>query len=377
MGLRAARYKSSVARLSNFVVYVKISAGHKYSNIFAHLLMWCLLGTFLLLWQPLTWRIHIPAEFWYKQALLLLFLVALFYTNTEVLIPRLLQQSKIPLFIVINFALAVLISFLVEQIETRLQLRDIMNRAFRAAREGGVMKREEVVDYFSLLFTLIIFGVSTITATVQSWQNNRLAREELEKQKLESELSFLKAQINPHFFFNTLNNIYALTQINHEKAGAAIHKLSRMMRYVLYDTLQDKVMLRQEIAFLEDYVELMKLRLTEKVDLKLHIDEEITDVPVAPMLFLPIVENAFKHGTSATEPSSIEISVTQPPGGVHLMVSNTLFADKNRSLEESNGIGLTNTSRRLDILYPGCYQLQVSENSKEKKFTVSLNLQVN
>lgn len=350
---------------------------HNYGNLFAHVLMWCLLGTFLLLWQPLTWRIEIPAEFWYKQALLFLLLLSVFYTNTKVLIPRLLNANRITWFIVVNLALAFIVSFLIEQVGISLHLRDLMNRAFRAARAGGVMKREEVIDYFALLVTLIVLGVSTITATVQNWQNNLRAREELEKQKLESELSFLKAQINPHFFFNTLNNIYALTQINHEKAGAAVHKLSRMMRYVLYDTLQDKVMLRQEIAFLEDYVELMKLRLTDKVDLETDITPTVSEVPIAPMLFLPFVENAFKHGHSATEHSSIRIEVKQPPGEIHLRVTNTLFTDKKHTLDESNGIGLTNTRRRLDILYPDRYDLQVDENIPGKTFSVYLKLKLN
>lgn len=349
---------------------------HKYGTVFAHILMWCLLGTILLLWQPLTWRIEIPKEFWYKQALLFLLLLSLFYTNSEVLIPRLLNQNKVKTFILVNLGLSLTISFLIKQIDLQLQLRELMNKAFRAAREGGVMKREEYIDYFSLLITLIILGVSTVMASIRSWQTSLRARKELEKEKIESELSFLKAQINPHFFFNTLNNIYALTQTDNEKAGAAVHKLSRMMRYVLYDTLQKNVMLSQEIEFLRDYIELMKLRLTEKVRLDINIASTVSEVPIAPMLFLPFVENAFKHGTSATEPSVIGVTVTQQSGEVRLSVKNTLFKAKKTSLEESNGIGLTNTRRRLDILYPGKYELDVEENVKEKYFFVDLKLKV-
>lgn len=350
---------------------------HKYGSFFAHVLMWCLLGTILLLWQPLTWRIEIPKEFWFKQALLFLLLLSLFYTNSEVLIPKLLNRGKITLFLLANLSLALTISFLINQVEAQLHLRELLHKAFRAAREGGMVKRQEIIDYFSLLITLIILGVSTVTASIRDWQNSLRAREELEKQKLESELSFLKAQINPHFFFNTLNNIYALTQIDSEKAGVAVHKLSRMMRYVLYDTLQDKVMLSQELEFLSDYVELMKLRLTEKVELDLKVTASASEVPIAPMLFLPFLENAFKHGTSATEPSKISISVTQSPGQVHLQVVNTLFSAKNASLDESNGIGLTNTKRRLDILYPGNYKLDVDENLTERLFFVDLKLKIN
>jgi two-component system LytT family sensor kinase len=350
--------------------------GHKYGSLFAHILMWCLLGTTLLLWQPLTWRIDIPQEFWYKQALLFVFLLCLFYTNSEVLIPKLLQQNKFTLFLLVNIGLALAVAFLIKQTEIQLNLRELMNKAFRAAREGGIMKRLDYIDHFSLLIALIIIGVSTVMASIRSWQNSLRAREELEKEKLESELSFLKAQINPHFFFNTLNNIYALTQIDNEKAGAAVHKLSRMMRYVLYDTLQNNVMMSQEIEFLQDYVELMKLRLTEKVDLSLNINANRSEVPIAPMLFLPFVENAFKHGTSTTEPSVVRIEVTQSPGEIRLLVKNTLFQTKKSSLDASNGIGLSNTRRRLDILYPDQYELKVDENTKEKCFLVDLKLKI-
>lgn len=345
-----------------------------YSNILAHLLMWCLLAILLLLWQPLMWRIDIPVEFWYKQALLFMLLLSLFYTNSEVLVPRLLNQNRVSLFIIVNLLLALLVSFLIKQLEITLNLRQLMTDAFRAAREGGISKREEFVDYFSLLIAFIIMGVSTITATIRSWQSNRRAREELEKQKLESELSFLKAQINPHFFFNTLNNIYALTQLDSEKAGAAIHRLSRMMRYVLYDTLQDKVTLSQEVAFLNDYVDLMKLRLTNKVELQIELDSPKSETTIAPMLFLPFVENAFKHGTSATDASKISIELKQINNEIHLSITNTLFADKKHSLEEGYGIGLINTRRRLDILYPGHYELIIDENAKEKTFSAYLKL---
>lgn len=338
--------------------------------------MWSLLGIFLLLWQPLTWRIDIPIQFWYKQAILFAMLLGLFYFNTRVLIPRLLNQHKILVFIVVNVGLAFLVSFVIQKIEVAMQLREYMNKAFRAAREGGVMKREEVLDHFALLIALIILGISTIIATVQTWQRNLQVHEELEKQRVQSELSFLKAQINPHFFFNTLNNIYALTQINHEAAGEAVHKLSRMMRYVLYNTLQDKVMLGQEIAFLKDYVELMKLRLTSNLVVTLETPDPVNEVPLAPMLFLPFIENAFKHGASTTQSGRISIRIRQQQHRLHLEVENPLYNEKNVTLEESNGIGLVNTRRRLDLLYAGRYELEIISDAAQKRHTVHLKLDV-
>jgi LytS/YehU family sensor histidine kinase len=140
-------------------------------------------------------------------------------------------------------------------------------------------------------------GIGTSITAVQKSQKDTLLRQEeallrksLEQQKTDSELSFLKAQINPHFFFNTLNNIYALTMINVESSRQVLLKLSRMMRYVLYETQKDGVLLSQEIAFVQDYIELMQLRLTDKVEVIFKRPTPLKEVTIAPMLRLPFVE---------------------------------------------------------------------------------------
>lgn len=340
-----------------------------------HVLVWMLLGAILLLWQPLTWQIIIPNEFWVKQGALFAMLLGLFYINTLVLIPRLLFLSRYGLFILLNVAAILLVAFLVQQVEIWVGLRETMEAAFKAVRNSGVMRREDYLDYFSLLTAMMVIGVSTSVAAVQKWQHDTMLRQKLERARIDSELSFLKAQINPHFFFNTLNNIYALTIIDVEASREALHKLSRMMRYVLYESQQGTVRLSQEIAFAEDYIKLMRLRLTDKVTVKLTPPEVMTDVPIAPMLFLPFIENAFKHGVSATQPSHIEIIIRQQGTKIHVEVRNTLFDGKNSThLEESNGIGLVNTRRRLDLLYPGRYGLNVNEDHDEKEFKVHLEL---
>ena len=147
------------------------------------------------------------------------------------------------------------------------------------------------------------------------------------------------------------------------------------MRYVLYETQHGTVLLSQEIAFAQDYIELMQLRLTDKVKVSLEPPLPLHDVSIAPMLFLPFIENAFKHGVSAVQPSNIEIKIWQVENKVFVDVRNTLFTEKRTVLDESNGIGLVNTQRRLDLLYPGKYHLDVSENSEEKEFEVRLELE--
>jgi LytS/YehU family sensor histidine kinase len=225
-----------------------------------------------------------------------------------------------------------------------------------------------------LAIIALVLGVSTSITTIQKWQADKQLTQEMEQDKVTSELSFLKAQINPHFFFNTLNNIYALTQVNADVAGKAIHQLSRMMRYLLYDTQQKQTMLSQEIAFVKDYISLMQLRLTDVVNVNIDTPRSLQDVPLAPMIFLPFVENAFKHGVSATQQSHIDIVIWQHNKMLDLTVKNSIINDNSISLDTSSGIGLVNTRRRLDLLYRGKYKLDIIELNANNEYIVHLTI---
>lgn len=347
----------------------------KYPPLFLHLLGWSFLALFLM-WQPLSWQIQFPASFWVKQAVLFTMLIAVFYLNFYFWFPQYLAKNRYWQFILFNVLSVIVLAVLMEQVKIAINHGEQMDRAFKMAREANGDKRhQDRLDYFALLTALIIIGISTSVAAVQNAERDKQYRRNLEQEKINSELSFLKAQINPHFFFNTLNNIYALTIIDVEMAREALHKLSRMMRYVLYETQHGTVLLSQEIAFAQDYIQLMQLRLTDKVSVTLDPPFPLHDVSIAPMLFLPFIENAFKHGVSAVQPSNIDIKIWQKGEKVFIDVKNTLFTEKRTVLDESNGIGLTNTQRRLDLLYPGKYQLDVNENAEEKEFEVHLELQ--
>lgn len=160
-----------------------------------------------------------------------------------------------------------------------------------------------------------------------------------------------------------------------EHAREALHRLSRMMRYVLYETQEGTVRLSQEIAFLQDYIQLMQLRLTDKVKVTFEKPEPYHDVSIAPMLLLPFLENAFKHGVSATQPSEIFVGLKQEGAALRVEVKNTLFSGKGPTLDESNGIGLVNTRRRLDLLYPNQYRLNITEQTPSNEYLVVLVLQ--
>ena len=336
-----------------------------------------LLGLLLLLCQPLAWDIELPIQFWVKQGVVFALWVGLFYLNTQLLVPRLLFHNRVG-----EFAAAVLGAVVCVMLASRLadvwlNLPELMHQAFNPGEASKPHKGGGggfYVNPVMMLATLLVLGISTSIKTVQKWQLDAEIRQGLERQKISSELSFLKAQINPHFFFNTLHSIYALTMINIETSREALHTLSRMMRYVLYETQSGTTLLSKEIEFLEDYVNLMKLRLTEKVTVTFERPSPVQDVLVAPMLFLPYVENAFKHGVSALLPSRIYIGIHQQGQVLTLDVRNTILPEKRVVLEESSGIGLANTNRRLDLLYPGQYALAISEKTPENEYRVQLTL---
>lgn len=186
---------------------------------------------------------------------------------------------------------------------------------------------------------------------------------ELEKEKLRSELEYLKYQVNPHFFMNSLNNIHALIDINKNKAQAAVQELSGMMRYLLYDKASMFVPLEKEISFLKNYIELMRLRYTDKLELCTDFTTEPQGVFVPSLLFTQFVENAFKHGVTYTKKSMINMSlkVDEAAGCVQFACRNTVpDTVKASSLPSEGGIGIENTKKRLELLYDGKAKLSIS-----------------
>ena len=350
----------------------------RYLTPLIHVLVWGLFGLTFLLFQPLTGRLVLPAQFWLKQGLMFGVWVAAYYFTAWISVPRLLFPGRTGWFVLALVGTTVAVLLFSHLLESALNLPALIEKAFEAAighpRPRRIGPR---LDTMGLLTTMFVLGISTSITVVQKWQKDTQIRQTLEQQRVSSELSVLKAQINPHFFFNTLNNIYALTLLDGEQAREAIHRLSRMMRYVLYDTASGPTLLSQEIAFVQDYITLMQLRLDDRVTVTFQRPEPLHDVPVAPMLLLPFLENAFKHGVAATEASRIFVAIHQPtPAVVELEVRNTRLALSSTDLAGSNGIGLANTRRRLDLLYPGRFTLLVDDHPAASEFRVHLTLHV-
>lgn len=324
------------------------------------------------MYQPLAGAsAALPKQFWIKQAIQIFFMLFAYYFNAYYLVPRLLIKNKMLLFIACIIAWCLLSSFLLARVDGWLDLPKMLERAF-----GKRHKPNHYFDFFSLTTTLLVLGISTSVSMMQRWTRDLKLRQEFESQRTVAELSFLKAQINPHFFFNTLNSIYALTYIDVETSRQALHKLSRMMRYLLYETQQDMTMLSKEIAFIKDYVEIMKLRLNTNTIVLFTIPESLTEMPIAPMLLLPFVENAFKHGVDDQETSIIKVSIAQLPAGLLLTVINNVVKRARHPDKEieDKGIGLVNTCRRLDLLYPDKYVLNINNDSLANQYKLHLQL---
>lgn len=344
-------------------------------GILIQILIWIVFALSILFYKPLTGDIITPYQLWIKQVFLLMMLVGIYYLNSLILVPRFLLQNKVSYYLALIIGAVGVVIVLNNYADNWLDLNNLMEQAFRRRGPHKPFNgKHQHFDSIILIITALVLGISTSITTIQ----NRLAEKEelqaLEQENTLSELAVLKAQINPHFFFNTLNNIYALTIIDVEKSRVAIHKLSRMMRYVLYDTQPTYTRLGQEIDFLKDYVSLMQLRLTETVKLDFSVPENIHDFEIAPMILLPFIENAFKHGVSTIRPCHIFIKLSQDHNKLRLEVINSIFTEQLSGPEAKTGIGLANTRRRLDLIYAGKYALEISEQTESNTFSVDLKL---
>jgi two-component system, LytTR family, sensor kinase len=351
----------------------------KLVTVLIHVLAWAVFGMLLFFFQPLSWNVTLPYQLWIKQSIIFGLLVIAFYLNSELIVPHFLLTNKTVAYLLIVVGVAAVMVFLNGYVDRWLQLPQLMDAAFHKDglphRHRHLHSEWEMGMIAPMIGTCaLVLGISTSITVMEKWQKDRLVHQEMEQDKISSELSFLKAQINPHFFFNTLNNIYALTLVNADTSRKAIHQLSRMMRYVLYDTQNSTTQLSQEIAFVKDYISLMQLRLTDVVKVDFSSPASLKDLAIAPMIFLPFIENAFKHGVSATQPSNISLSIEQNNTVVELKVVNTIIKEQSNNLEEGSGIGLNNTRRRLDLLYPGKHILMINEDAAENTYSVHLTL---
>lgn len=232
----------------------------------------------------------------------------------------------------------------------------------------------EAVAFFG---GLLLMGMNLGVKLYFKTQEDREQQERLEKQDLERQLEYLRYQVNPHFFMNTLNNIHALVDINPERAKTTIVELSKMMRYILYEGDKKYIPVQREALFLNNYIELMRLRYSSRVSISLDMPEMMPDVMLPPLLLIIFVENAFKHGVSYAAPSFIDIKVEVTQDKLKFRCRNSRQEQKPDEKKKKGGVGLANARRRLDLLFPNQYSLEIKENDKEYDVQLEIPLSKN
>ena len=295
--------------------------------------------------------------------ILSLFLIIIFYFNYFVLIPKFLLLKKYWLYI----------SLLVFSIVTGFVLSGLFFNLFgvnpdNIASINPVLIKIEPVMRANTFLMLIISILSSISLTI----NNHLRQ--LEKEKLVAQISSLKSQINPHFLFNTLNNIYATAIDTSPRTADMVDKLSEMMRYTMKESQNDFVPLEEEINYLNNFIELQKLRLESKIKFDYSVEGDFTELQIAPMLLIPFVENAFKHGVNSEQNSNIRINIKADETELHFLVTNNKVKNQSNP-NEHNGLGIENTKHRLALIYPSRHLLTIKETEHDFMVSLHINLQ--
>lgn len=293
------------------------------------------------------------------------FLMILVYFNLLYLVPNYLTQKKFLTYCGLLFLSAVILS----------PLRDIL---FYVIFSNDPQARANVIhnQVFTFIGMLGASSAATLLKIATEWLRHQRDVQVLETQTMQSELNFLKTQINPHFLFNTLNNLYALTLKKSDKAPEIVVKLSEMMRYMLYECNERRVPLKKEVNYLKNYLDLEKLRQGEDVRITFQIHGEITNQHVAPLLFIPFLENSFKHGvTNTLHEGYVNILLDIDEDHVRFEIENskpeTLPAETHK---KSGGIGLKNVRRRLKLMYPNKYNLEIKDTPRSYAITLDLDL---
>ncbi len=324
-----------------------------------HLLVWiCLFFyPFLFHYLPIrdSWAVLRVASF-------LGMLAFLFYFNTCILIPMVLGKKRVVIYLLSSFAIVALVGIGMGHIQVQFN--------------PAVVKEKEIFDRgvnTGIIAGLLSWIISSAIKVTTEWFKNQQMMRRIENEKLLSELSFLKSQVNPHFLFNALNNIYSLQHKNSPDTGSAILKLSELIRYMLYETAPDFVSLEKEINYIRNYIELQKLGLSPEVKVNFNVKGDVAGKNVRAMLFIPLVENIFKHGVSYIKNSELDISVEIGENYVELKTSNPI-GGKMTNGENKSGIGLNNLRKRLDLLYSGKHEFNVTTDAQIFKTNLKLYL---
>jgi two-component system, LytTR family, sensor kinase len=319
--------------------------------------------------------------------LVLGFLVLLFYSNVFWLLKNLVRYRS-------NFSRVALITgwmillFAVNYLLIHLLVGATLTNQYPPHEvgpgpplpEGISLPRDRwshMQTFVGLIF-LCIQGIAVGYFFIKEWIRNELTRSQLEAHQLSIEVRFLRSQVNPHFLFNTLNNLFSMAQKKgNDELADGISKLSGMMRYMIYESNTDYVPLQKEIEYLKDCITLSKLRYADsEVSVSFHhqAQTEMANVQVAPMLFVPFLENAFKHGVSIGHTSTIAMALSVNQKKLTFTCENTDYSTVKKLEEEKSGIGLENIKRRLELVYPGRHELRAQPEGGKYRVTLQIDL---
>ena len=307
-----------------------------------------------------------------KYSFYVVFQMIAVYFNLYYLIPKYLQKGRF--YPYIGYLL----------LTTACASALIIPGYYLSARVSG-QTVQQVYGSGACIFNFIASSLPSTLATItfamsikltKNWIETERRHQVLENEKLETELKFLKNQFNPHFLFNTINSIFFLIHKNPDKASASLAKFSDLLRYQLYECNDKQIPLSKEVTFLENSIELEKLRLNNNIEVALEINQQHTGhLAIAPFILMPFVENAFKHVSKHTDrPNWIRIKLELDRQQLTFSTSNSVSQDVYNDVVNYGGIGLKNVRRRLDLIYPGQYDLEIKRNNTS--FEVNLQLQL-
>ena len=305
--------------------------------------------------------------------------LSFFYLNNGLLVPRFLLKQRYWIYLLL-IALTIWTCATLTGILHQIEFQNTM----RAWSENAPYElRNSMRDFHAPFWAFrgsdffmmtLIAAFTDAVRIVSAWNKSENSRREAEKQRMESELAQLRNQLNPHFLLNTLNNIYALIAFDSDKAQESVQELSQLLRHVLYENKENYTTLEKEMQFMKSYIELMRIRLASNVKIETTYDMRENDqTPIAPLIFISLVENAFKHGVSPTEPSYINIYFSEKLGYVRCEIKNSNHRKVGYD-QSGSGIGLEQVQKRLDLMYPGSYVWHYGLSDDGKEYISSLEI---
>lgn len=299
-----------------------------------------------------------------RKLINLSFYILVVYINLNYLIPKYLSQKNFMTYCLLLLAMVAVFTP-IKVLLLYITYDEVDPREFL------IMNQQYI---FLLLF--LIAGGSTVIKIISDWQKHQRDRKDLETQRMQSEIKFLKSQINPHFLFNTLNSLYALTLKKSDKAPEIVIKLSEMMRYMLYECNERRVPLYKEVNYIRNYLDLEELRQSGQADIQFKVEGQVNDQMIAPLIFIPFLENSFKHGLNhQLDAGYVHVILKVLGNKLLLRILNSKPSQAPVPAEKpSGGIGLANVERRLNLLYPNQYKLDIRDSEREHIVELSLDL---